>query len=133
MLCYFSLYYDILYCGDSPQFFLRFVVSNDVDPKIAKRFVDQNFMLKLLELFDSEARAIHMSCINTHIHIYVYVSLSLYIYMCIYVLYYIILYYIILYYIILYYIIVHYSTLYIYIYHSIPIYLSISLSLHITK
>merc|ERR1712056_164552 len=28
--------------------------SNDVDPKIAKRFVDQNFMLKLLELFDSE-------------------------------------------------------------------------------
>jgi serine/threonine-protein phosphatase 2A regulatory subunit B' len=33
---------------------LRFVVSNDVDPKIAKRFVDQNFMLKLLELFDSE-------------------------------------------------------------------------------
>ena len=37
------------------EFFLRFVVSNDVDPKIAKRFVDQNFMLKLLELFDSEA------------------------------------------------------------------------------
>ena len=33
---------------------LRFVVSNGVDPKIAKRFVDQNFMLKLLELFDSE-------------------------------------------------------------------------------
>jgi len=36
------------------EFFLRFLVSNDVDPKIAKRFVDQNFMLKLLELFDSE-------------------------------------------------------------------------------
>jgi len=36
------------------EFFLRFVVSNDVDPKVAKRFVDQNFMLKLLELFDSE-------------------------------------------------------------------------------
>mmetsp|Transcript_45818 Transcript_45818/g.147117 ORF Transcript_45818/g.147117 Transcript_45818/m.147117 type:complete len:476 (-) Transcript_45818:164-1591(-) len=36
------------------EFFLRFVVSNDVDPKIAKRFVDQNFMLQLLELFDSE-------------------------------------------------------------------------------
>merc|ERR1711862_84549 len=36
------------------EFFLRFVVSNDVDPKIAKRFVDQNFMSKLLELFDSE-------------------------------------------------------------------------------
>merc|ERR1719159_2371711 len=36
------------------EFFLRFVVSNDTDPKIAKRFVDQNFVLKLLELFDSE-------------------------------------------------------------------------------
>jgi len=36
------------------EFFLRFVVSNDVDPKIAKRFVDQNYVLKLLELFDSE-------------------------------------------------------------------------------
>merc|ERR1719424_2364413 len=36
------------------EFFLRFVVSNDVDPKMAKRFVDQNFMTKLLELFDSE-------------------------------------------------------------------------------
>jgi len=36
------------------ELFLRFVVSNDVDPKIAKRFVDQNFMLRLLELFDSE-------------------------------------------------------------------------------
>eukprot|EP00746_Dinoflagellata_sp_MGD_P154545 gnl/MRDRNA2_/MRDRNA2_84886_c0_seq1.p1 gnl/MRDRNA2_/MRDRNA2_84886_c0~~gnl/MRDRNA2_/MRDRNA2_84886_c0_seq1.p1 ORF type:complete len:475 (+),score=105.92 gnl/MRDRNA2_/MRDRNA2_84886_c0_seq1:120-1544(+) len=36
------------------EFFLRFVVSNDVDPKIAKRFVDQTFVLRLLELFDSE-------------------------------------------------------------------------------
>merc|ERR1711920_1162926 len=36
------------------EFFLRFVVSNEVDPKMAKRFVDQNFMPKLLELFDSE-------------------------------------------------------------------------------
>jgi len=36
------------------EFFLRFVVSNDVDPKIAKRFVDQRFVLNLLELFDSE-------------------------------------------------------------------------------
>lgn len=36
------------------EFFLRFVVSNDVDPKVAKRFVDQNFVMKLLELFDSE-------------------------------------------------------------------------------
>jgi len=36
------------------EFFLRFVVSNDVDPKIAKRFIDQHFVLKLLELFNSE-------------------------------------------------------------------------------
>lgn len=36
------------------EFFLRFVVSNDVDPKIAKRFMDQNFILKLMELFDSD-------------------------------------------------------------------------------
>merc|ERR1719321_846650 len=36
------------------EFFLRFVVSHDVDPKIAKKFVDQAFVLKLLDLFDSE-------------------------------------------------------------------------------
>jgi len=36
------------------EFFLCFVVSNDVDPKIAKRVADQNVVLKLLELFDSE-------------------------------------------------------------------------------
>jgi len=36
------------------EFFLRFVVSNDVDPKVAKRFVDQSFMLKWLELFYSD-------------------------------------------------------------------------------
>ena len=36
------------------EFFLRFVVSNDVDPKIAKRQIDQKFVLRLLDLFDSE-------------------------------------------------------------------------------
>ena len=36
------------------EFFLRFVVSNDGDPKVAKRFIDQKFVPKLLELFDSE-------------------------------------------------------------------------------
>ncbi|CEL94017.1 unnamed protein product [Vitrella brassicaformis CCMP3155] len=36
------------------EFFLRFVVSNDVDPKVAKKFIDQNFVVKLLELFASE-------------------------------------------------------------------------------
>eukprot|EP00922_Rhytidocystis_sp_ex-Travisia-forbesii_P062048 GHVS01091875.1.p1 GENE.GHVS01091875.1~~GHVS01091875.1.p1 ORF type:complete len:590 (+),score=103.50 GHVS01091875.1:349-2118(+) len=36
------------------EFFLRFVVSNDVDPKVVKKFIDQKFVLKLLELFSSE-------------------------------------------------------------------------------
>lgn len=36
------------------EFFLRFVVSNDVDSKIAKRFVDQTFVQNILELFNSE-------------------------------------------------------------------------------
>eukprot|EP00397_Hematodinium_sp_SG-2012_P014385 GEMP01014624.1.p1 GENE.GEMP01014624.1~~GEMP01014624.1.p1 ORF type:complete len:508 (+),score=104.12 GEMP01014624.1:246-1769(+) len=36
------------------ELFLRFIVSNDVDPKLAKRYIDGNFILKLLELFDSE-------------------------------------------------------------------------------
>ena len=30
------------------------MVSNDVDAKIAKRFVDQTFVSRILELFDSE-------------------------------------------------------------------------------
>jgi serine/threonine-protein phosphatase 2A regulatory subunit B' len=36
------------------EFFLRFVVSHDVDPKIAKKYLDQTFVLRLLDLFDSE-------------------------------------------------------------------------------
>eukprot|EP00798_Chlamydomonas_sp_ICE-L_P016206 gene16206-22370_t len=36
------------------QFLLRFVVSNDTDAKVAKKYIDQQFVLKLLELFDSE-------------------------------------------------------------------------------
>jgi len=36
------------------EFFLRFIISNDLDPKIARRYVNVNFMLKFLELFDSE-------------------------------------------------------------------------------
>ena len=33
------------------EFFLRFMDSNDVDPKVAKRFIDANFVLELLEPF----------------------------------------------------------------------------------
>lgn len=36
------------------EFFLRFIVSSDVDPKVARKYVDQAFIVKLLALFDSE-------------------------------------------------------------------------------
>jgi serine/threonine-protein phosphatase 2A regulatory subunit B' len=36
------------------EFFLRFVVSHEVDPKIARKVIDQIFILKLIDLFDSE-------------------------------------------------------------------------------
>jgi serine/threonine-protein phosphatase 2A regulatory subunit B' len=36
------------------EFLLRYVVSNDTDAKVAKRYIDQAFVLRLLDLFDSE-------------------------------------------------------------------------------
>jgi serine/threonine-protein phosphatase 2A regulatory subunit B' len=36
------------------EFFLRFVVSHEVDPKIAKKCIDHVFVTRLLDLFDSE-------------------------------------------------------------------------------
>ncbi|PWA49924.1 Armadillo-type fold [Artemisia annua] len=36
------------------EFLLRFVASSETDPKIAKKYIDQSFVLKLLDLFDSE-------------------------------------------------------------------------------
>ncbi|KAK9817210.1 hypothetical protein WJX72_011111 [[Myrmecia] bisecta] len=36
------------------EFLLRYVVSNDTDAKAAKKYVDQGFVVRLLELFDSE-------------------------------------------------------------------------------
>lgn len=36
------------------EFLLRYVVSNETDAKVAKRYIDQKFILKLLNLFDSE-------------------------------------------------------------------------------
>lgn len=36
------------------EFLLRYVVSNDTDAKVAKRYIDQVFILRLLDLFDSE-------------------------------------------------------------------------------
>ena len=36
------------------EFLLRYVVSNEVDAKVGKKYIDNTFVLKLLELFDSE-------------------------------------------------------------------------------
>lgn len=36
------------------EFLLRYVVSNETDAKVAKKYIDQPFVLKLLDLFDSE-------------------------------------------------------------------------------
>ncbi|EYU44814.1 hypothetical protein ABFS82_08G006000 [Erythranthe guttata] len=36
------------------EFFLRFVTSAETDAKLAKRYVDHSFVLRLLDLFDSE-------------------------------------------------------------------------------
>jgi len=36
------------------EFLLRYVVSNETDAKIAKKYIDNTFVLRLLELFDSE-------------------------------------------------------------------------------
>ncbi|MCH90396.1 serine/threonine protein phosphatase 2A 59 kDa regulatory subunit B eta [Trifolium medium] len=36
------------------ELFLRFIASPELDAKLAKRFIDQSFILRLLDLFDSE-------------------------------------------------------------------------------
>ncbi|KAH7278768.1 hypothetical protein KP509_38G055300 [Ceratopteris richardii] len=36
------------------EFLLRYLVHQETDPRIAKRYVDHSFVIKLLELFDSE-------------------------------------------------------------------------------
>uniref|UniRef100_A0A7S2G0K5 Serine/threonine protein phosphatase 2A regulatory subunit n=1 Tax=Haptolina brevifila TaxID=156173 RepID=A0A7S2G0K5_9EUKA len=36
------------------EFLLRFVVSNETDPKVVKKYITQDFLVKLLDLFDSE-------------------------------------------------------------------------------
>lgn len=46
-------------CPAAPQivyeFLLRYVVSSDTDAKVAKKHIDQNFVVHLLDLFDSGA------------------------------------------------------------------------------
>mmetsp|Transcript_63812 Transcript_63812/g.73162 ORF Transcript_63812/g.73162 Transcript_63812/m.73162 type:complete len:578 (+) Transcript_63812:292-2025(+) len=36
------------------EFFLRFIISNEVDPKVVKKFLENSFITNLLELFNSE-------------------------------------------------------------------------------
>merc|ERR1719197_430797 len=36
------------------EFLLRFVVSNETDPKVVKKHINQEFLVRLLDLFDSE-------------------------------------------------------------------------------
>ncbi|KAJ7533384.1 hypothetical protein O6H91_13G046300 [Diphasiastrum complanatum] len=36
------------------EFLLRFVVSTETDPKVARKYIDQPFLMQLLNLFDSE-------------------------------------------------------------------------------
>ena len=36
------------------EFLLRFVVSNETDPKQVKKYITQDFLVRLLDLFDSE-------------------------------------------------------------------------------
>ena len=45
----YRLHVQIVY-----EFLLRYVVSNDTDAKSAKKHIDQTFVVRLLELFDSE-------------------------------------------------------------------------------
>lgn len=49
------------------EFFLRFVESPDFNHQIAKQYIDQDFIIKLLELFDSEDIR-ERDCLKTTLH-----------------------------------------------------------------
>lgn len=49
------------------EFFLRFVESPDFNHQIAKQYIDQDFILRLLELFDSEDIR-ERDCLKTTLH-----------------------------------------------------------------
>lgn len=50
------------------EFFLRFIVSSEVNGKVAKRYVDQAFIRSWIELFDAEDP--RERCIHTYINTY---------------------------------------------------------------
>ncbi|GMM34041.1 protein phosphatase 2A regulatory subunit [Saccharomycopsis crataegensis] len=49
------------------EFFLRFVESNDFNHQMAKQYIDHDFILRLLELFDSEDPR-ERDCLKTTLH-----------------------------------------------------------------
>ncbi|XP_010554220.1 PREDICTED: serine/threonine protein phosphatase 2A 59 kDa regulatory subunit B' eta isoform [Tarenaya hassleriana] len=49
------------------ELFLRFVASQETDTKLAKRYIDQSFILRLLDLFDSEDPR-ERDCLKTILH-----------------------------------------------------------------
>lgn len=49
------------------EFFLRFVTSPEMDAKLAKRYIDHSFVLRLLDLFDSEDPR-ERECLKTILH-----------------------------------------------------------------
>jgi len=49
------------------DFFLRFVASPDTDAKLAKRYIDHSFVLRLMDLFDSEDPR-ERDCLKTILH-----------------------------------------------------------------
>lgn len=49
------------------EFFLRFIESPDFSPQIAKMYIDHEFILKILELFDSEDPR-ERDCLKTTLH-----------------------------------------------------------------
>ena len=45
----YNFYFQLVY-----EFFLRLLESPDFKPQFAKKYIDQAFVIKLLDLFDSE-------------------------------------------------------------------------------
>uniref|UniRef100_A0A672P4H4 Serine/threonine-protein phosphatase 2A 56 kDa regulatory subunit epsilon isoform-like n=1 Tax=Sinocyclocheilus grahami TaxID=75366 RepID=A0A672P4H4_SINGR len=49
------------------EFFIRFLESQEFQPSVAKKYIDQKFVLQLLELFDSEDPR-ERDCLKTVLH-----------------------------------------------------------------
>jgi hypothetical protein len=62
------------------EFFLRFIVSSEVNGKVAKRYVDQAFIRSWIELFDAEdpRERDYVKTGNTPTHLHTYTPIHLY-------------------------------------------------------